>query len=74
MELVEDDEPDAGKGGVGLEPAGEDALGGDLDAGRGADPALITGLVADQVTDGGAREGGPYGGQRRASPTSAARA
>ena len=51
VDLVEDDEPDALEIGSGLEAAGEDALGQDLDAGRGPDAPLVPRLHADRVAD-----------------------
>ena len=51
VELVEDDHRRAGQGRVSLQPPGEDAFGDDLDPGRVAGPAVVTGDVADRLAD-----------------------
>ena len=55
VDLVEDDEPDAGQLGVLLQAARQHALGQHLDPRRRADAALVAGLVADEVADARAR-------------------
>ncbi len=51
VDLVEDHQPDPGKGRVPLQPTGEDALGDHLDAGAGPDVTFVTGAVADDLAD-----------------------
>ena len=55
VDLVEDDEPDAGQLGVLLQPARQHALGQHLDPRRRTDAPLVAGLVADEVADGACR-------------------
>ena len=55
VDLVEDDQADAGELRVVLEATGEHALGEHLDPGRSTDVALVACLVADEAADLGAR-------------------
>ncbi len=54
VDLVEDDETDAGQLGIGLQPTGEHALGHHLDPGGSTDVAFVARLVADEPADLGA--------------------
>ena len=58
VDLVEDHRRHARERGVVLQPAGQHAFGDDLDPRRRTDVALVAGLVADQVADGGPGGGG----------------
>ena len=52
VHLVEDHQPDAGQGRVVLQAAGEQALGDDLDAGRGRHDLLVAGAVPGRTPTG----------------------
>lgn len=51
VELVEQYRPDARKFGIGLQHAGKDTFGHDLDPGVWANPAVLTHAVADRLPD-----------------------
>ncbi len=57
MEFVEEDDAHPRQGRVRLEAAGQDALGQDLDAGTGSDPALEADLIAHRLAQVLAEQG-----------------
>ena len=67
MEFVEDDGGDAAEGGVGEQPAGEDAFGDEAEAGARAGDVLEADLVADCLAEGSLSSSATRRAARRAA-------